>query len=219
MSQTSTHNDSLQVSYLVLRKFIGMLGIALPFVLAAGAAVLSQLEVQNSISDYYYTVMRDVFVGILCAIAVFMLSYRGYERKDNIAGNIACLAALGVAFFPVAPEINPSALQDKLGIVHYISASVFFLTLAYFSLALFTKSDPAVPPTVYKIRRNRVYKICGFIILGALAGIVGLKFLSGSTSVPLKQLDPVFWLEAVAVVAFGVSWIIKGEAFLEDPVP
>jgi hypothetical protein len=26
----------------------------------------------------------------------------------------------------------------------------------------------------------------------------------------------VFWLETVAIVAFGVSWLIKGEAILED---
>ena len=29
-------------------------------------------------------------------------------------------------------------------------------------------------------------------------------------------LAPVYWLEAIAVVAFGISWLIKGEFILAD---
>lgn len=32
----------------------------------------------------------------------------------------------------------------------------------------------------------------------------------------ISKLDPVFWLESVAVWAFGWSWLIKGEAILKD---
>ena len=32
----------------------------------------------------------------------------------------------------------------------------------------------------------------------------------------LLRFSPLFWLEAVAVVAFGVSWLTKGEAILAD---
>ena len=44
--------------------------------------------------------MQDVFVGVLFVIAWFLFSYRGYERKDDVAGDVACLCALGVALFP-----------------------------------------------------------------------------------------------------------------------
>jgi hypothetical protein len=33
---------------------------------------------------------------------------------------------------------------------------------------------------------------------------------------PIRTLNPVFWLEAIAIVAFGVSWLVKGEAILGD---
>jgi hypothetical protein len=32
----------------------------------------------------------------------------------------------------------------------------------------------------------------------------------------IRELDPVFWLESLAVVAFGVSWLTKGEMILKD---
>jgi hypothetical protein len=53
--------------------------------------------------------MHNVFVGALCAVALFFWAYRGYKREeddkkidigDNRAGNLADLYALGVAFFP-----------------------------------------------------------------------------------------------------------------------
>ena len=47
-------------------------------------------ELQRSISEYYVTAMRDVLVGVLFAIAWFLFSYRGYESKDDIAGDLAC---------------------------------------------------------------------------------------------------------------------------------
>jgi hypothetical protein len=30
------------------------------------------------------------------------------------------------------------------------------------------------------------------------------------------SLKPVFWLESIAVVAFGISWLVKGEAIFKD---
>jgi hypothetical protein len=46
-----------------------------------------------------------------------------------------------------------------------------------------------------------------------LAGLVliAVVVLMPSDS-PVKRLDPVFWLESDAIVAFGMSWFTKGEA-------
>lgn len=216
MNTQKIDGNSLVVSYLVLRKAIGILGIALPFVLAFGLLLLKGAEIQSSISSYYHTLMRDVFVGILCAIGVFLLSYKGYEKADDLAGDFACLMAVGVALFPVAPEGNSDPTLALVGTLHYVFAALFFLTLAYFSLRLFTKTDPSVPPTRRKMQRNFVYKVCGYLILLAMALIAVVKLVADSQGVPFKQLDPVFWLEALAVVAFGFSWLTKGEAILKD---
>jgi hypothetical protein len=207
-------NGSLVISYLDLRKAIGIIGTALPFVLAFGNILVEGPGIQDSISSYYHTGMRDVFVGSLCAIAVFLMSYRGYERKDDIAGDLACVFALGVALFPTTPDVNITPRDNIIGALHLLFAAGFFLTLAFFSLVLFRKTDPTRAPTRGKLKRNAVYTLCGYTILVCLAFIVVVAFLSSDS--PVKRLDPVFWLEAAAIVAFGVSWLTKGEAILKD---
>src|SRR5262252_370496 len=101
MTTKTNAESSLVISYLALRQAVGIIGTSLPFVLVLGKFILEGPGIQPSISDYYYTVMRNVLVGSLCAIGVFLMSYRGYERKDDIAGDLACVFAIGVAIFPV----------------------------------------------------------------------------------------------------------------------
>lgn len=206
--------SGLVISYLGLRRAVGAIGTALPFVLVAGKCLLEGWGIQPSISAYYYTSMRDVFVGSLCAIGVFLLSYRGYERVDDVAGNLACFFALGVALFPTSPATVASATQALIGNLHLMFASAFFLTLAYFSLVLFRKTNPAKPMTGRKHQRNAVYTVCGYTILVCIGLIVvDVAFLKDSG---VQAIAPVFWLESAAVLAFGISWLTKGEAILAD---
>ena len=214
MISTNAAASSLVWSYLALRRAIGILGVSLPFVLAFGALALQGAGIEPSISEYYYTVMRNVFVGTLCAIGVFLISYRGYERADDRAGNLACTFAIGVALFPTTPPVDPTRLQVMIGYVHLGFAAAFFLTLAYFCLALFRKTDPSKAMTARKIIRNRIYAVCGYLILLCIALLAAYGLLLQGTVI--AQWRPVFWLEATAVVAFGFSWLVKGEALLKD---
>jgi hypothetical protein len=209
-----SRNDSLVISYLGLRKAIGIIGMALPFVLAIGASLLEGPGIEPSVSNYYYTDMRDVFVGSLCAIAVFMASYRGYERQDDIAGDLACVFALGIALLPTTPDADVTPQDGFVGVLHLVSAAGFFLTLAFFSLVLFRKTNPGLQPTRRKLQRNAVYAVCGYTILACLVAVALVSLLSPES--PVKRLQPVFWLESAAIVAFGVSWFVKGEAILKD---
>lgn len=202
----------LVISYLTLRRAIGVLGVSLPILVAVGCVVIGSCSgVQPSISDYYATEMRDVFVGVLFAIAWFFFSYRGYERRDDVAGDAACVLAMAVALFPTS---SPNA---AVRVVHFASAALLFSVLAYFSLALFTKSEPGVPPTPEKRMRNRVYRTCGYVMIACivLAAVYG-AFLQGTA---LSRLRPVFWLETFALWAFGISWVTKGEMLLKDSEP
>ncbi len=210
---TNVQQDSLVLSYLDLRKAVGIIGMALPFVLVIGKFVIQGGGIQVSISNYYYTVMRDVFVGSLCAIAVFLGAYRGYAKVDSVAGNLACVFALGVALFPTSP-INPNTNQIVIGNMHAVFASCLFLTLAFFALVLFRKTSSTKPPTEQKLKRNMVYTICGFVILICIALAVSLKFFPATS--PIFKLSPLFWLESAAIFSFGVSWLVKGEAILKD---
>lgn len=103
-SETSNQQNpdpSLLIHYLTLRKSVGFLGISLPLILIFGIRFLTRCNVlPDSISDYYYTKMGHYMTGTLCAVSLFLFSYKGYEKKDLWAGRGASVFALGVAFFP-----------------------------------------------------------------------------------------------------------------------
>jgi hypothetical protein len=91
MKTTGDHTH-LTRSYLSLRKTVGWIGILLPLVLMIGAYLfINEPIALKNISLYYHTGMRDVFVGVLCAIALFLFFYKGYDRLDNLAANLAGL--------------------------------------------------------------------------------------------------------------------------------
>ena len=81
-------------SYLALRRAVGLIGTLLPFVLMTGGVlVCCGLDVtQESISHFYYTCMRDVFVGALCAIALFMFLLQRLRQVGRLgrASGLSC---------------------------------------------------------------------------------------------------------------------------------
>jgi hypothetical protein len=214
MTQDSPSNNGLVVSFLELRISIGILGTLLPFILAFGKMIVDGGGLEASLSAYYFTVMRNVFVGTLCAIGVLLWSYKGYDSRDNIAAGIGGVSAIGTAFFPAALQSAPTSTEAAIGVMHYLFAASYFLALAYFSLVLFRKSDPNRTPTRRKLQRNKIYLTCGLIILGSLVSMAVIAVLPNDALI--KNLGPLFWLESLAIVAFGISWLTKGEAFLQD---
>lgn len=214
MDNTSANEKTLAFSYLELRKIVGLLGIALPFILALGALLLFDKGIGSSISSYYHTGMGDVLVGTACVIGVFMFVYKGHERSDDLVGDFACFFAVGLALFPNNPDDAPALLVSEY--IHLACALGFFVTLIIFSLFLFTKTDPNKTPSKEKLRRNKVYRACGYIMLICILLVAIYKILPESTVSSLKEYKPVFWLESIAVIAFGISWLTKGEAILAD---
>jgi hypothetical protein len=209
------------ISYLTLRKAVGILGLSFPVVLAAGALITGDChEILDSISTYYHTGMRNIFVGVMCALALFLFAYRGYDWRDAVAGNLGCLFALGVAFFPTSvtgqlPDCIPApADHPVISSLHFISAAMLFLVLTCFSLCLFTKGSGN--PTPRKLKRNRLYRTCGYTMLGCLVLIAIYFYLLEKIFPALSHLNPVFWLESFALWAFGISWLTKGKALLND---
>ncbi|WP_341715842.1 DUF998 domain-containing protein [Micromonospora sp. FIMYZ51] len=197
-----------------LRLGVGALGIALPIVLPAGHALATGgFELLNSISSYYHSDMRDVFVGSLCAIGVFLVNYR-YRRLDDVLSTMAGVLAVVVALVPTSTDAPPAALADgafPLGRVHGVAAGLLFAILALFCLWRFPINGP---PSRGARVRNAVYRSCGLAILAAIA----LGVASNALAEPVREtLRPFFWCEAVAVFAFGVAWLVKGEAMFHRP--
>jgi hypothetical protein len=214
MKPAPAPGNPIVLSYLELRTVVGIVGIALPFVLALGMVVQGFHGLESSLSSYYYTDLRNVFVGSLCVIAAFLASCRGYDRRDEIAGWLAGACAIGVAFFPTTPDGCATPEEKIIGDIHYTFAGILFLTLAYFCLFLFTLTHPDGKPTAQKLKRNTVYVVCGWIMLACIA--LMLLFIVPVISNLVHCSSRTFWLESTAIVAFGVAWLTKGEAILKD---
>jgi hypothetical protein len=193
-----------------LRLGIGSVGIALPIVLVAGHLLVARrLTLLDSLSGYYHTGMRDVFVGSLCAVGVFLIAYR-YRRPDDALGTVAGVLAIAVALLPTtvdAPAGTTSHSDRLVGVLHQVAAGALFLVLAVFCLLLFTRPDRAgAPPNPSAVR---FYRCCGALILVAIV----LALASTQLSADLRHtLKPVLWCETIAVFAFGAAWVVKSDA-------
>lgn len=213
------------LSYYAMRRAVGLIALTLPFVLAGGSILLSLLGpdhalpqplLQRSISDYYFTPMGNYLVGSLCTIAAFLICSRGYDLNDEITGYLAGIFTLGVALFP---SPNPRSahyteLQVNIGFAHTAFAALMFLVLAYFCLFLFRKSSPAKRLTRRKQHRNSIYMVCGLAILAC--NCVMVNFALKPAPRVLRPIDPLLCCESLALVAFGVAWLTKGEGILRD---
>jgi len=214
-------NQQLVISYLALRRGVGILGVCLPIVLVIGTFFVKDCNtIQPSISDFYYTRMGNFFVGCLCSVGLFLFSYKGYERKDKIASKLASVFAICIAFFPTGgPDASSSCnflhrnSNSSMSTIHDISAASFFAILAYFCLFLFTIKSPN--PTPEKLMRNKIYRVCGYTIVGCILFLL-VYFNVKPLQRALLGYKPVFVMETIALWAFGLSWLTKGEGILKD---
>lgn len=213
--------DEMVLSYVRVRQALGYLGLGFPVLLVIGG-LMAEHAVAPSVSDYYHTTMRDLFVGSLFAIGVFLISYKGYRRSDgewlsdDLVATVAGVAAFGVAIFPnesVIPERAATLSQAMIGykasaIGHYVSAMIFLGSLAYFCLVKFARTA--------KPGRRIIYQICGWFIVsaGVLATVASYLKVAGTPAQSAWVIEwrVVLWLEAMGIWAFGWSWLTKGKA-------
>ena len=216
----SNGNSSLIISYLTMRRIIGILAIGLPVIVVLGGFIQNGFVLGESISSYYYTNMHDFFVGTLSCVGLFLISYKGYERIDGITSTISGVLALGIALFPTSTGISGI---NKVGIFqlnnktsfyfHLTFASLFFLAMAFISIFLFTRFESS-PITKEKKKRNLIYIVCGFIILFSILCIIVYSAALENTSV--TTIKPIFVFETLSLISFGVSWLVKGETVFKD---
>ena len=90
-------------SFLTTRLVVGLFGVSLPFVLVLGELLVSgDWTIRDALSDYYYSVLRNWFVGSLFAIGAGLLVYMATKRSrpDGVLSVIAGVCAIAVAIFP-----------------------------------------------------------------------------------------------------------------------
>ncbi|MFC1986758.1 hypothetical protein ACFLWC_07230 [Chloroflexota bacterium] len=231
--KVNPESDPWLISFFALRQLVGYLAFLLPWILVCGNWILGDLlevfktnyGIQSSISYYYYTGMRNVFVGAICAIAVFLICCRGSKTypKERWWYRTAGVFAIFVPFFPTKEASNVPMLDQMVGNLHLVFAGLMFATLAFICFFAFTKPDfeQTTPYNVSgpgKRKRNLVYRICGSGIVVSLALLFILGFASPVDNEGIKQpihilgIPYFFLFEFTALFAFGFAWLMKGKA-------
>ena len=208
--------NQLVLSFLWVRFFVGLVGLLVPLLLIAYTVTAGNWQLAPSISDFFHTGGREIMVGGLSAVAVFLFAYKGFEDdprwpSDRLVSRFTAVAALCVAFFPnkLLPGETCSWLQCIFGgftkYVHYGAAIAFFAGLAVFCLVNFRRSALGTTPSKRKQERNVIFLMCGIgLVVSLVAIILGSVFDFGGSFV--------FWAESVGVWIFAVSWLFKGES-------
>lgn len=211
-------------SFVTMRLGSGGLAFLLPIALVVIVHWLDddQPWIRGSLSEYYYSGAREVFVGGLSAIVVFLIAYRVLEWSlDNVLSWIAAVFLLVVVVFPTgrpseemecghpSEQIDCTPLQNALSeslveTLHYIGAIVFIGSLAMISFFFCVREARRtqrgwLPPAFWW----KWHLLWVALIVAAIVWILVTRTGWG----PKQSL---FIGEVVAVWAFALSWIAKG---------
>ena len=157
----------MRINTIRLRKCLGWLGIALPWIVLA-LCLIFEYGLPDSISSTYYLAPTITpFIIILGAASILLISYMGYDKQDDIICTLAGILGLLICLFPcqtsnLIPHWATTNIPTIVGtfqipqnissIIHNVSAIIFFGLLAYNSFFLFTKSKGEM--TNNKRKRN-----------------------------------------------------------------
>ena len=202
--------------YLRIRNLCGLLGIILPWLALFSAGIAEHIgsaktEWWWSISASYH-LSPTALVGVLVPACIVLISYIGYDWTDNLITSLAGVFGLGIVLFPCAvswlePETPVGFFQLPMNVshvLHTIFACLFFVTIALNSILQFTKHGATM--TSRKVLRNKIYRICGYGMLGLMAAFAVAKLLGAPGWT-------IMIVEIILLHLFGFAWLVKGEAF------
>lgn len=186
-------------TYFALRTLIAVGAVLLPVVLVTWAAISPDVDMQGSISGFYYTPARDVFVGIVVAVGVALIGYRGYSVGENWLLNLAGVLAIVVALVPTRP---PGADHTDTGnIVHTGAAIGFFLVIAL-SIVLYGRLTLSLLDPAEAQRFSIIYwMLTGLMVVLPIVAAV-IAYAKGPSTA-------LFWIETAALIAFVAFWVTK----------
>lgn len=223
-TQKANNIRNSTLSYLALRRWLGILGLALPILLW----IFNDFEIKSSISHFYYSSSSILFTGFMITFGIFLISYPGRDDKsDKISDKwITTIGGLGAIFTALIPtayysecekslaykiipdkfceisELTGPLLHNEsyLGLIHLCCAAVFLALMGYMSFARFTKGNTTPKMKIF-------YKTCAIFIWIPL---VILGIVMGFDIETSKYI--VFICECVSLVFFGMAWLVKGKA-------
>jgi len=214
--------DSISRSYFLMRMLVGVLGLALPVVLLLGDLFFlrDSFSVRGSLSAYYHSGMRDIFVGILAVVGILLITYKITERnRDNILSMIAGVSAMGVALFPTGIPSGVDAaltpLQDRLGegvteFIHFSFAAAFILCLGLMCYD-FARRERLRPQkrAGHDAHQSPEFWYGFHLSMAVLIGLAA-AFIVLTQALGVFDNHSILIGEIVVTVAFGLSWLFKG---------
>lgn len=194
-----------------LRKWLGYLGMLLPIIVLVMSVAYGYPSPDSISATYFIDTCIVPFMIILGSAGILLMSYQGYDKQDDIICTIAGVCGWLICLFPcdlsgtlTTELIGTFAIPATIsGIIHNISAIIFFLLLAYNSLFLFTKTSGNI--TESKKKRNIIFRVCGIGMIMALVGIIPITVFKISTGT--------WWIETIALLFFGISWLTKSNIY------
>jgi hypothetical protein len=179
-------------AYLYLSAGIGIVAVLLPLLLVS----VGGYQAHDSISSFYHDTgipTRDILVGSLCAVGVFLFLFHGLSDLENWLLNVAGAAIIAVALVP-----SPGGTDYGSALVHRGAAIVFFVLIGIVAIFLSKGRIKDI-----KNERTRRWFSGAYTVVGAamilVPGIVAL--LQGSHWVLLAEWTGI-WI-------FSAYWILK----------
>jgi hypothetical protein len=167
------------------------------------------------VSVYYYSGMREVFVGTLAATGVFFIAYKVWERNlENLLSWAAGVSACLIALFPTWPppdDVHRTPLQKLAGVtavswLHYVASGTFLVALMGISVYFGLREGDRTPRVGMK-RSPRFWKWFHWICTGLMAA--ALLWIIAASAAHLWSRSTLLG-EWICAWAFGASWFWKG---------
>ena len=179
-------------SYLYLSLGIGLIAVLLPIwlVIAGG------YQTHDSMSSFYHDAVgpaRDILVGSLCAVGVFLFLFHGLSKLENWLLNVAGVAIIGVALIP-----SPGDTGYGSAWLHRGSAIVFFVLIGIVAIFLSKGRIESI-----KDERKKRWFATAYNVAGA-AMVVLPVFVAA-----LQGSNWVFLTEWVGIWTFAAYWFLK----------
>lgn len=201
--KASELQDHMAGTYFGLRWGMVAIAIAFPILVAIGGVFLFHTGLLGSLSEYYYTGMRDVFVGLLVAIGACLYLYKGFSMSENVALNLAGIFVVCIAMFPTEAGCGDNCTPITL---HRIVSVLFFLCIAYVAIFKGPETLRLLPDEASRTKYRRTYKTLGtMMIVSPVVALISSLALEVSTG---KKFVVVL-AEWLAVWIFAAYWLFK----------
>ncbi len=185
------------IAFLIKSFGIGLLALLVPVVLP----LVGGYAGHYSISYFYHVpATRDLFVGLLWALGLFLILFQGLSRWENLLLSAAGVFLICVAMIPT----NPDQCSDAPFSWHAVCAVSFFACLVVVALVFAKRRLNYILWPPLRARFERAYNVAGCAMIGLPLLAWGVNRIEGGDCGHL-----IYWIETGSILAFAGYWFTK----------